>query len=94
MNVTVRQVLSHSISISWTSPEPEQLNGELTHYIVSILEQDTNSTTHIISTASEAVLDFLHPFYTYGVSVSAVTVLPGPFTGEIFITTLEDGEVL
>lgn len=91
MNVSVEQVSSHSISLSWASPHQEQLNGELTHYIVAILEQDTNTSTHTISTSTGAVLDFLHPFYTYTIRVSAVTVLPGPYSPELSITTLQDG---
>lgn len=89
--MSVEQVSSHSISLSWASPYQEQLNGELTHYIVAILEQDTNTSTHTISTSTGAVLDFLHPFYTYAIRVSAVTVLPGPYSPELSITTLQDG---
>lgn len=91
-NLTIKQVLSRSITLEWLAPEPEQLNGELTHYLIYVTEQETNSSNRLLSTANEVVLDFLHPHYTYSISVSAVTILPGPYTEEVSITTLEDGK--
>ena len=90
--MTIRHVLSQSISLEWIAPEQEELNGELSHYIIHLLEQDSNTVRDLFSTTSEMVLDFLHPFYTYSISVSAVTVLPGPYTREITVRTLEDGK--
>jgi len=88
----VEQVRSDSISISWIPPDSGELNGELTFYLVNITEQETNSSTQIMSTKNGAILDFLHPFYVYQISVSAVTVMPGPFSEELSVTTLEDGK--
>ena len=92
-NLTVQQVLSSSISLSWSSLELEELNGELSHFSIEIMEQETNSSMHRTSTTTEVTIDFLHPFYTYRIRVSAVTVLPGPYTAELFIETLEDGRL-
>ena len=36
----------------------------------------------------------LHPFYTYNISVSAVTVAAGPYTEPYTIRTLEDSKFL
>ena len=36
----------------------------------------------------------LHPFYTYNISVSAVTVAAGPYTEPYTIRTQEDGKFL
>ncbi len=92
VNVTAENVLSRSLSLSWVSPNQELLNGELTHYLLLIVEQDTNTTTQLLSTEDALELDFLHPFYTYRIRLAAVTVLPGPYSEEVVVTTLEDGE--
>ena len=94
VNVTVRQVLSRSISLEWAPPEQEQLNGELTHHTVHVVELETNSTKDIVSPTSEVVLSFLHPYYTYSIRVSAVTILQGPYTDELIVVTSEDGMLL
>ena len=90
--MTVLLILPRSITISWVSPEQELLNGELTHFLLEIFEEDTITTSQTISIYEEVTLDFLHPFYMYRVHVSAVTVLPGPFSEELFVITLEDGK--
>ena len=92
-NTTVLLILPHSITISWVSPEQELLNGELTHFLLEIFEEDTNTTSQTISITEEVTLEFLHPFYMYRVHVSAVTALPGPFSEELLVTTLEDGKL-
>ena len=91
-NVTIEQVLSRSVRLSWVSPDQDFLNGELMHYLLHVIEQETNTTTQVLSTEDEAELDFLHPHYNYVVRVTAVTVLPGPYTEDVVITTLEDGK--
>ena len=91
VNVTVDQVLSRFLRLSWVSPDQPLLNGELTHYLLQIRELDTNTSTHLVSTEEGVELDFLHPFYTYTLRLAAVTILPGPFTEDIVVTTLEDG---
>ena len=91
VNLSVEEILSHSVSLSWGSPDEELLNGELTYYILHVFEQDTNSSRELTSPVESTVLDFLHPFYTYVLHVAAVTVLPGPYSSSIVVTTLEDG---
>lgn len=91
MNVTVEKVLSRSLTLSWVSPDQALLNGELTHFLLWIDELDTNTSTRLLSTDEEVEVDFLHPFYMYRVRLAAVTILAGPFTENIVITTLEDG---
>ena len=93
-NMTILLVLPRSITTSWVSPEQELLNGELAHYILEIFEVDTNTTTQTTSISEEVTLKFLHPFSMYRVHVSAMTVLPGPFSEELLVTTLEDGKCL
>ncbi len=90
-DLTAENISSTSISIYWSPLPRELLNGELTHYSIEVQELDTNTTMKLTAVATEVVLDYLHPFYTYYISVSAVTVLPGPYTEQLSIRTLEDG---
>ena len=90
-DLTAENISSTSISIYWSPLPRELLNGELTHYSIEVQELDTNTTMKLTAGATEVVLDSLHPFYTYYISVSAVTVLPGPYTEQLSIRTLEDG---
>ena len=92
-NMTILLILPRSITISWVSPEQELLNGVLNYFLLEIFEEDTNTITQTISITEEVALEFLHPFYMYRVHVSAVTVLPGPFSEELLVTTLEDGKL-
>ena len=87
----MHHIRSTSINIQWLSPEPEELNGELAYFIVNVLEEDTNTSMDAISTSTQLNLESLHPFYVYLISVSAVTILPGPSTIGIRVKTLEDG---
>lgn len=91
-NVTVVQITSTSLTLQWITPQEDQLNGVLSRYIIELLEIDTNTSSNIsASTDTELRLEPLHPFYTYRLRVLAVTVLPGPYSEEVFATTLEDG---
>jgi len=56
-----------------------------------LLEEETNTELPATSTSSLYTLELLHPFYTYRISVAAVTVLPGPYSEEITVQTLEAG---
>ena len=61
------------------------------HFVVNAVEEDTGTSMDVISTSTQLILESLHPFYFYLISISAVTILPGPYTTEIRVQTLEDG---
>ena len=46
------------------------------------------------SEITELVLESLHPFYTYGIRVFAVTVEASTNFTEVIIVTLEAGKIL
>lgn len=73
-------------------PLPELQNGIIKSYIVTVFEADTNSLKQIYDNHSDTsiFLSNLHPFYSYQMSVSAVTIKVGP-PGTANVSTLEAG---
>ncbi len=78
--------------LSWLPPESSKQNGIIQNYIVSISESisDILISTQIIADTNATIAD-LHPYYSYEIQVSAVTIASGPIT-EILFTTEEDGK--
>ena len=37
-------------------------------------------------------IDYIHPHYTYNISISAVTIASGPYTTAVTIQTPQDGK--
>ena len=56
-------------------------------------ELDTGSSFSLISIQMETALLGLHPFYVYEISITSVTVGPGPST-TFLVKTLEDGRCM
>ena len=61
------------------------------HYLVNVTEVDTGNTFGHVALTTNFTLLSLHPYYTYSIVVSAVTVATGPATSPIAITTDQDG---
>lgn len=53
---------------------------------------DTGNTYGHVSLITNFTLFGLHPYYTYSIVVTAVTVAPGPPTSPVVILTNEDGK--
>ena len=90
---------SRRLTITWT--EPVMTNGNISSYdmqyrgISSVNAVSSNfSQFQMLSVASTmALLQDLVPFSVYNISVRASTGAgPGPFSAEISVRTLEDGE--
>ena len=85
---------STTIFITWQSPEPEELNGIIVFYTLTLLEVPTN-TTFIYQQEghhTEIVITSLHPYYSYECSIAAETIVGrGPFSIPFTIQTREDG---
>ena len=63
-------------------------------YLVNATEVDTGNMYGHVSLNTNFTLFALHPYYTYMITVSAVTVALGPATSPITIRTDQDGEEL
>ena len=90
--VSFDEVTSVGLALSWSYPPEDDINGQIRHFLVNISEEITG-TEYILTTMTNSTeVNFLHPFYTYLCSVSAVTVSAGPYSLPIPVTTLPSGE--
>ena len=76
----------------WLIPPPEDHNGVIRNYSITLTELNTGSVVELVSQTNNQVFDSLQPYYNYSVQVAAVTVAPGPPTSAFVVTTLEDGK--
>ena len=84
---------SRTIRATWNSPPSTEINGVITFYYVNFFIAETLQTFHNKTYAVNTffILEDAHPYYTYSVKVSAVTVAPGPYTSVYNVTTPQDG---
>ena len=82
---------STTIFLSWSPPVADQQNGIIRGYRVRLLESKTGKVTFHIVSSTSLTISSLHPDYTYELSVSAFTVVTGPYSSIVTITTPEDG---
>ena len=87
----VANVTASSALLSWLPPPPVHHNGLIRDYTINATEVNSGELFILTSQYTNITLDFLHPFYTYTLSVSAVTVLVGPFSDPLIFTTKEAG---
>ena len=87
MNISFSNVTSTSFILAWQPPLTP--NGVIDYYVIDLVENNTgtNFSYHARSHAFYAV-GYLHPFYTYSVYISAVTVAVGPPSLELAVSTL------
>ena len=83
---------SNSISLSWSPPLLSERNGLIQYYLVNVTETDTGMDYGHVSLSTNFTLFALHPFYTYVIMVTSVTVGPGPATNPIMVTTDQDSK--
>jgi len=75
----------------WDTIAPENRNGILRHYLVSVLEVETNEMSTYTAVSTQVNISSLHPYYTYTCNVAAVTNRVGPFSQSISIVTPQEG---
>jgi hypothetical protein len=85
-----------AVQLEWIPPREEDVNGVVQAYVVNInLVNITDPQTGAvwqqrIEDDTDALIESLHPFYSYSFSVAAETVALGPFTPPITIEMPED----
>jgi len=89
-NITGHSVDSTTIVLSWSPPQPENQNGNIRNYTLSVTEQDTGRQFSLVSDDTQEIITSLHPSYSYIIAISAVTVAGGPYSTHIEIVTEED----
>ena len=75
----------------WGIIAPENRNGILRHYLVSVLEVETSEMSTYTTVYTQLNVTSLHPYYTYTCNVAAVTNEVGPFSLFVIIVTPQEG---
>ena len=89
--MTVINVASDSFTLTWEPPPFEEINGFIRYYVVSVAETDTGRVFDATPNSTQAILDGLHPFYTYSYTISAMTIGLGPHTTPMLVQLAEAG---
>lgn len=94
MYVSFSAIDSHTANISWSPPLPDQQNGIIQYYNVTVQNFDISQYFYYHTTNLALTLTDLHPYYTYTATLAAVTIATGPFSNGKSITTFEDGNII
>ena len=69
--------------VAWIPPLEEDQNGIVRSYTVNVTELNTGSQFQRIVMGTDILLDQLHPYYVYQVTVAAFTIGNGPFSAPV-----------
>lgn len=83
-----------AITLSWDPPSPNQQNGILRSYLIS-LESEMDTHTQSVAAFHRSVrVNGLRPYMEYNCTIRAVTIGVGPSSSPILRTTFEDGKTI
>ena len=85
-------VNSTTIQLQWEPPPLSDQNGVIRSYTINISVTETGSSFQRTSETTALYISNLHPFYTYTMTVAAVTIGPGPYGLALSIQTPENGK--
>ena len=80
-----------TIQLQWQPPPLADQNGVIRSYYINISVAETGLFFQLTSETTALNISDLHPYYTYNITVAAVTIGPGPYGGVFTITMPEDG---
>ena len=84
-------VSSTSVHLTWDPPNPMQQNGIVKFYVINLTEVESGMQSRHSINQTQITIENLHPFYTYNLTVAAVTVSEGPHTEVVSIMTDQQG---
>ena len=84
-------VNSTTIYLQWQPPLLADQNGVIQSYLINISVVETGTLLQLTSQTNAQNISGLHPFYTYTLTVAAVTIGPGPYGLVLTIRMPEDG---
>ena len=84
-------VSSTTIQLWWEPPPVADQNGVIRSYHINISVAETGSVFQLTSETTALNISNLHPYYTYTITVAAVTVGSGPYGVALTIRMPEDG---
>ena len=82
---------SSTVAIQWNPPPPQDHNGIIREYVVTISMLGNNEIRTQIFTGTTAIIGSLIPSFTYQFTVAAYTIATGPYSTSVNITLPEDG---
>lgn len=96
-SVSAHNLSSTSIIVTWSRVPDDLLNGILQSYRVMLREASQSShpkTIMVANTSLSVTISSLKKFTVYSVWVAAVTVVAGPNSDAVIVSTDEDGKFL
>ena len=84
-------VSATSVHLTWDPPNPMQQNGIVKFYVINLTEVESGMQARHSINQTQITIENLHPFYTYNLTVAAVTVSEGPHTEVVSIMTDQQG---
>ena len=88
-------VTSNSVLLTWMPPQEHLWNGVIRHYQILVFEVDTRMNYSYRATPTTTFrIGELHPFSTYNIRVQAITVVAGPLSSAITVSTLQEGKLI
>ena len=91
VNLQGSAVNSTTIQLQWELPPLAYQNGVIRSYLINISVAETGSVFQLTSKMNSLNISSLHPYYTYNITVAAVTISPGPYGVLLTIRMPEDG---
>ena len=91
MRIQGNAVNSTTIQLQWEPPAVADQNGVIHSYLINISVAETGSVFQLTSETTALNISGLHPYYTYNLTVAAVTIGPGPFGAVLTIQLPENG---
>lgn len=92
-NVTVVSVTATTVHLTWDHPPEETHQGVIRGYTLNVTELETGRTLRETTPETEIVIDSLHPFYTYKITIIAFTIEEGSNHTTIYVETDEAGKL-
>ena len=90
-DLVITLITSTSISLSWNPPPFKDQNGVIREYYIAVCAIESESCYGVTSNDTSFTLVDLHPYYSYNLSVAAVTIDIGPLSESEHVTCLEEG---
>ena len=91
-NLTLLSLTSRNLLVSWQSPPVAEQNGQITHYLVIVEDQNGVNIRELQTEYLNLYVEGLKPFHIYSVHVAASTKIGlGPHGVPFLIEMPEDG---
>ena len=92
-DVSVNSISPNNLSVTWRALPHAERNGEIRYYNITVLEVATASQSWYITlnSSTQWIIEDLHPYYSYQVSVAAATIGLGPFSHDVTVRMPEAG---